>query len=94
MDKEIIRDAVEILNESIMMQKEAMLLLDANGIVITDVSPKMKCVQIHSGIERLAAVLGYTLIGCSFNEKHSAFLLDGIEYFELAKGEENDLSVE
>lgn len=94
MDKEIVFDAVQHLCDSIREQKESMLLLKANGIVIADVSPMMKSVQVHSGIERLAAVLGYTLTGCSFNEKHKAFLVDGIEYFELSKEEENDLSVE
>ena len=93
MDKEIIRHAVETLNESILMQKEAMLLLAENGIDITDVSVLFNHVQIHSGIERLVSVLGYELTGSGLRNDPT-FYHDGIKYFELKKEATDDLSIE
>ena len=93
MDKEIIRHAVEMLNESILMQKEAMLLLVANGIDVTDASVLFDHVQIYSGIERLASVLGYELTESGMRNDPS-FYHDGIKYFQIKKEALNDLSAE
>lgn len=95
MDKEIVFDAVQLLCDSIKEQKEAMLLLEANGIVITDVSPMMKHVQVNSGIERLAAALDLNLGECSFKKENKAFYVQGIEWFEINKEVvERDLSTQ
>lgn len=93
MDKEIVRHAVETLNEAILMQKEAMLLLRANGIEVTDVSVLFNSVQIYAGIERLAEVLGYKLTETG-TRNDPTFYHDGVKFFELGKENIDDLSAE
>ena len=93
MDKEIIRHAVEKLNESLYMQKEAMAILQANGIEVTDVSVLFNHVQIHSGIERLANALGYTLTESGLRNDPT-FFHKWVKYFELKKEAIDDLSAE
>lgn len=91
MDKMLVLEAVKNINEAILMQREAMLLLETNGIVITDVSVLFNSVQVYTGIDRLAAALGYELTGTGLRNDPT-FFHDEIKYFELNKENTDDLS--